>query len=91
MLQQEVIYKDRVSPFGHLWIIASWQLPTGYRCRVRPLSVLSTKASAVCFYVEYFLALNLQFSKFWPSSPTFNLHERGIFSVFTFQGANLIL
>jgi len=37
------------------------------------------------------LALNLQFSKFWPSSPTFNLHERGIFSVFTFQGANLIL
>ena len=62
MLQQEVIYKDRVSPFGHLWIIASWQLPTGYRCRVRPLSVLSTKASAVCINVEYFLAyFNLAF------------------------------
>ena len=38
----------RVSPFGHLRIIALAQLPVAYRSATRPSSALDAKASPVC-------------------------------------------
>ncbi|TSC85763.1 MAG: hypothetical protein G01um10147_1107 [Microgenomates group bacterium Gr01-1014_7] len=67
------IKSDLVNLFGDLRIKASWQLPVAYRSRVRPSSVLSSKASTVCINVEIYLA-----------QKNFGLH----FSVFTFQSAS---
>ena len=75
-----------VNLFGDLRIKASWQLPVAYRSRVRPSSVLSSKASTVCINVEYFLAF-VQFVHIWPS--IYHKSHRSVdFSVFTFQSAN---
>ena len=38
-----------VSPFGYLWINACLRLPKAFRSLPRPSSVLSAKASALCF------------------------------------------
>ena len=37
-----------VSPFGHRWIKASWQLPNDFRDHVRPSSEKKAKAFTVC-------------------------------------------
>jgi hypothetical protein len=40
--------QDRVPPFGHLWLIARFQLTKAFRRIPRPSSPLTAKASTVC-------------------------------------------
>ena len=39
---------SRVPPFGHLWLIARFQLTKAFRRIPRPSSPLTAKASTVC-------------------------------------------
>lgn len=46
--QMTILTHGRVPPFGHLWVIARFQLTKAFRRIPRPSSPLTAKASTVC-------------------------------------------